>query len=181
MCLSRTLWVWASFQKMQSGSHCTTQTERLLFPWTWCVNHCMDLLSTVSKAMASHSCCMNTSQGRLGVSVQIVPEQEATANPVGKGQESPNVNPYLPPPVGRLRLSANPLAMIKELVGPKMCLRITVLCCCVSCILFVSVFGATIMSTLTYIQAMETSHREQTGAWMLPPNVTLPVDFQLPP
>ncbi|KAG6968497.1 hypothetical protein JG687_00003720 [Phytophthora cactorum] len=51
--------------------------------------------------------------GRIGISVQIVPEEEALASPVGKGQNAPNLNPYLPPPVGRMRFTANPIAMLK--------------------------------------------------------------------
>ncbi|KAG4057508.1 hypothetical protein PC123_g7472 [Phytophthora cactorum] len=96
--------------------------------------------------------------GRIGISVQIVPEEEALASPVGKGQNAPNLNPYLPPPVGRMRFTANPIAMLKVLVGPKMCIRVSVMCCCVGCILFISVFGATVMSTLTYLQAVEATH-----------------------
>ncbi|KAG6610266.1 dysferlin-like protein [Phytophthora cinnamomi] len=96
--------------------------------------------------------------GRIGMSVQIVPEDEAVASPVGKGQNTPNLNPYLPPPVGRMRFTANPVAMLKVLVGPKMCLRLSIMCCCVGCMLFVSVFGATFMSTLTYLQAVKGRH-----------------------
>jgi hypothetical protein len=96
--------------------------------------------------------------GRIGVSVQIVPEEEAMASPVGKGQNAPNLNPYLPPPVGRMRFTANPMAMVKVLVGPKMCIRLSIMCCCVGCIMFISVFGATLMSTLTYLQAVEARH-----------------------
>jgi hypothetical protein len=90
--------------------------------------------------------------------VQIVPEEEAMASPVGKGQNAPNLNPYLPPPVGRMRFTANPMAMVKVLVGPKMCIRLSIMCCCVGCIMFISVFGATLMSTLTYLQAVEARH-----------------------
>ncbi|GMF17109.1 unnamed protein product [Phytophthora fragariaefolia] len=96
--------------------------------------------------------------GRIGISVQIVPEDEAQTSPVGKGQNAPNLNPYLPPPVGRMRFTANPLAMIKVLIGPKMCIRISIMCCCVGCVLFISVFGATLMSTLTYLQAVQGRH-----------------------
>lgn len=120
-------------------------------------------------------------QGRIGISVQIVPEQEAQMNPVGKAQEAPNMNPYLPPPVGRMRLSANPIMMLKELIGPKMCLRITILFCCVGCAFFIGVFGATIMSTLTYIQGM--SRGDSSGGrapLQLPGNLRYPFDFQDP-
>ncbi|KAG7392136.1 hypothetical protein PHYBOEH_006472 [Phytophthora boehmeriae] len=97
--------------------------------------------------------------GRIGISIQIVPEEEALESPVGKGQSAPNLSPYLPPPVGRMRFTtANPLALIKALVGPKMCIRLSLLCCCAGCIMFVSVFGATLMSTLTYLEAVEARH-----------------------
>lgn len=112
-------------------------------------------------------------QGRLGISVQIVPEQEALANPVGKGQDAPNMNPYLPPPVGRMRLSANPFLMLRELIGPKVCLRLTILCCCAGCVLFIGVFGATIMSTLTYFQGR--SDGDSDGLrWQLPSGMRFP-------
>lgn len=117
-------------------------------------------------------------QGRLGLSIQIVPEQEAKANPVGKGQEAPNVNPYLPPPVGRMRLSANPFLMLRELIGPKTCMRLLLVCCCASCVLCIGVFGATIMSTLAYFQS-----RDGGGSvrWELPTGgVRFPTDFQYP-
>ncbi|KAK1944253.1 Myoferlin [Phytophthora citrophthora] len=97
--------------------------------------------------------------GQIGISLQIVPEDEAETSPVGKGQNPPNLNPYLPPPVGRMRLTANPIAMFKVLVGPKMCLRLSLLCCCFGCIAFISVFGATVMSTLTYLQSIEARHK----------------------
>ncbi|KAG1713540.1 hypothetical protein DVH05_001327 [Phytophthora capsici] len=100
--------------------------------------------------------------GQIGISLQIVPEAEAEASPVGKGQNAPNLNPYLPPPVGRMRLTANPIAMFKVLVGPKMCLRLSILCCCFGCIAFISVFGATVMSTLTYLQSIEARHHTQS-------------------
>ncbi|KAH7460642.1 Myoferlin [Phytophthora ramorum] len=101
---------------------------------------------------------MSMEMGRIGISVQIVPEDEAMASPVGKGQNAPNLNPYLPPPVGRMRFNANPVAMFKVLVGPQMCIRLSIICCCVGCVLFISVFGATLMSTLTYLQAVEGKH-----------------------
>jgi len=85
-------------------------------------------------------------------------------NPVGKGQESPNINPYLPPPVGRLRLTANPLMMVKQLVGRQMCLRLLALGCCISCVMFIGIFGSTIMSTLTFYEEME----HPGGSYQLP-------------
>lgn len=92
--------------------------------------------------------------GKLAISVQIVPEHEFTSMPVGSGRDDPNVNPYLPPPLGRMKVSANPLMVIKELVGPKLCAKICCLLCCGICMGFTALFGAGIMSTLTFIQQM---------------------------
>lgn len=108
-----------------------------------------------------------------------MPQLEAEANTVGKGREAPNLNPYLPPPVGRMRLSANPIMMLKALIGPDMCWRITFLCCCVGCGFFIAVFGATIMSTLTYIQGMSREEENGGGNWQMP-NMRFPPDFQDP-
>ncbi|KAF1332948.1 Dysferlin-like protein, partial [Globisporangium splendens] len=134
-----------------------------------------------AKEEAEAKAALNGLLGRIGISVQIVPELEAQMDPVGKGQEAPNMNPYLPPPVGRMRLSANPIMMLKELVGPKMCLRVTILYCCVGCAFFIGVFGATIMSTLTYFQGMSRGDTNSEQApWHLPDNFRYPHDFQDP-
>lgn len=90
--------------------------------------------------------------GKLALSIQIVPEAEAKDLPVGVGRNDPNMNPYLPPPVGRMKMSANPFLMAKELVGPKTCLKLCCLFCCVFCMGFTALFGAGIMSTLTYLK-----------------------------
>uniref|UniRef100_K3WDA2 C2 domain-containing protein n=1 Tax=Globisporangium ultimum (strain ATCC 200006 / CBS 805.95 / DAOM BR144) TaxID=431595 RepID=K3WDA2_GLOUD len=134
-----------------------------------------------AKEEAEAKAALNGLLGRIGISVQIVPELEAQMNPVGKGQEAPNMNPYLPPPVGRMRLSANPIMMLKELVGPKMCLRVTILYCCVGCAFFIGVFGATIMSTLTYFQGMSRGDMSSEQApWHLPNDFRYPRNFQDP-
>lgn len=69
--------------------------------------------------------------------------------------------------------------MLKELIGPNMCFRITILCCCVGCGFFIAVFGATIMSTLTYIQGMSRNENSGGGNWKMP-NMRFPPDFQIP-
>jgi hypothetical protein len=51
--------------------------------------------------------------GKLLIAIQIVSVEEAEESPVGSGRREPNINPYLPPPVGRMKLSANPLSMLK--------------------------------------------------------------------
>ena len=45
------------------------------------------------------------SMGYVAYSLQIWPKDKATVMPVGSAQMEPNNNPYLPPPVGRLKFS----------------------------------------------------------------------------
>lgn len=42
------------------------------------------------------------------ISLEILPMEKAKENVVGKGRESPNHSPWLPPPTGRFEWSANP-------------------------------------------------------------------------
>jgi len=41
-----------------------------------------------------------------------MPNWKAMVCKVGKGRDAPNVNPYLPPPIGRFEWSLNPFKMI---------------------------------------------------------------------
>jgi hypothetical protein len=43
--------------------------------------------------------------GAICVSIQIWPKTKAILMPVGAGRNEPNTNPFLPPPVGRLKFS----------------------------------------------------------------------------
>lgn len=49
--------------------------------------------------------------GQVRLQIDIVPKDQADMNKVGEARQEPNVNPYLPPPVGRLSLTLNPLKM----------------------------------------------------------------------
>jgi hypothetical protein len=69
--------------------------------------------------------------GRVALSISIVPEIEYENDPVGKGREEPNKDPYLPPPNGRLSFSLNPMAIFYELCSPRV---ICWLVCCVCCV-----------------------------------------------
>ena len=70
--------------------------------------------------------------GRVLCSVEILPKNMAELEPVGKGREEPNVNPYLPPPVGRLEFTLNPFKMVNQCVGPKF--RRKCYCICLLCL-----------------------------------------------
>ena len=77
--------------------------------------------------------------GRVMCSLEILPQWKADLNKVGKGRDEPNLDPYLPPPVGRFEFSLNPFKMLNQCVGPKfrrkmycficLCLLMVYLCC----------------------------------------------------
>ncbi|RYH04774.1 hypothetical protein EON65_46530 [archaeon] len=71
--------------------------------------------------------------GSICYSVQIWPKEKALAMPVGAARTSPNTNPFLPPPVGRMQFSLNPFVMGSELCGPVLCAKIF---CCMMCVVF---------------------------------------------
>lgn len=56
--------------------------------------------------------------GEVECRIDITTMDYANDNKVGSAREDPNIEPFLPPPVGRLTFSLNPCAMYKQLVGP---------------------------------------------------------------
>ena len=82
--------------------------------------------------------------GRVRVQLDIYPKEDALNNAVGNAREEPNVNPYLPLPVGRLSFSLNPLKMLNQLVGPALRRKLYCACCCILCIAFMVAFGPVI-------------------------------------
>jgi len=55
--------------------------------------------------------------GSVRISVGVYPKEMAVANPVGTGRSEPNHSPFLPPPVGRIKFSLNPIAnLVRYLV-----------------------------------------------------------------
>lgn len=57
--------------------------------------------------------------GKLLISLELIPKENADAQPVGSGRNEPNQNPYLPPPAGRMKFSFNPFRLSMSLLGPK--------------------------------------------------------------
>ena len=77
--------------------------------------------------------------GRVLCSLEIVPQWYAELHPVGKGRDEPNMNPYLPPPIGRIKFTWNPFKILNQLTGPKFrkkCYCIV----CVACLLIYLIF-----------------------------------------
>lgn len=63
--------------------------------------------------------CTQTFSGKLLISLELLPKENADAQPVGSGRNDPNQNPYLPPPAGRMKFSFNPFRLSMSLLGPK--------------------------------------------------------------
>ena len=61
----------------------------------------------------------NEKSGRILCSFEILPMWKAELTKVGLGRKDPNVNPYLPPPVGRFQWSLNPFKLPNQCVGPR--------------------------------------------------------------
>ncbi len=50
--------------------------------------------------------------GRILLSLEVLPHWKAQICKVGLGRDEPNINPYLPPPIGRFQWSLNPFTML---------------------------------------------------------------------
>ena len=77
--------------------------------------------------------------GRVLCSLEIVPKWYAELHPVGKGREEPNMNPYLPPPVGRIKFTLNPFKILNQLTGPKFRKKFYCIIC-VGCLIIYLIF-----------------------------------------
>lgn len=67
--------------------------------------------------------------GYVRVRIDITPMAWADKNKIGSAREDPNIEPYLPPPIGRLHFSLNPWEMYKQLIGAAMRRKIAIWCC----------------------------------------------------
>ena len=67
------------------------------------------------------SCCSGSATAKtvkdgkditVRIDLRIMPIAVAKSKEVGDGRENPNMEPYLPPPVGRIEFSLNPFKML---------------------------------------------------------------------
>ena len=77
-----------------------------------------------------HNTGVREPRGQLCINIQLWPKDKAIVMPVGARRDDPNTNPYLPPPVGRLKWSWNPFVLGSQLCGPWICAQ--VFCCLIS-------------------------------------------------
>ena len=96
-------------------------------------------------------------RGELAISIDIVPWEEAENRKVGFGRDEPNTNPYLPPPVGRMQFSLNPIAMLNALLGPRVVCQI-ICCCCIIILLVVFMLLGTYLSGLVTVYDLFTGN-----------------------
>lgn len=73
--------------------------------------------------------------------LRVVPQSFAEMNKVGAARGEPNVEPQLPAPVGRFKLSLNPISMLNQLCGPSLRRKIwCCICCLLCCVIIYYVF-----------------------------------------
>ena len=70
----------------------------------------------------------------LRADIRVVPRAFADSNKVGAARGDPNVEPFLPEPEGRFKLSLNPFAMLNQLCAPSMRRKIWCAVICILCI-----------------------------------------------
>eukprot|EP00475_Leptophrys_vorax_P037443 TRINITY_DN645_c0_g2_i2.p1 TRINITY_DN645_c0_g2~~TRINITY_DN645_c0_g2_i2.p1 ORF type:complete len:555 (+),score=161.30 TRINITY_DN645_c0_g2_i2:318-1982(+) len=65
------------------------------------------------------------SQGKVELSIEMLPRHVAAQYTAGLGRDEPNQNPFLPKPEGRIEFNIlKPWAFIADLLGEKMCFKI---------------------------------------------------------
>ena len=88
--------------------------------------------------------------GKLLISAEIVPEAKAIALQNGEGRSEPNIEPFLPDPEGRIKLSMNPFAMLSQMIGNELKRKIICAICCAACLfLFAMTFPMFFSNTLS--------------------------------
>jgi len=77
-------------------------------------------------------------QGKVRVSITIIPKEIAETTKVGDARSEPNHSPFLPQPTGRISFTLNPFKMLSQLVGPAVLRKIyCLICCLIYCSLFI--------------------------------------------
>ena len=88
--------------------------------------------------------------GKVLCSLDILPKRFALSNKVGKGRSEPNINPYLPPPVGRFQFTLNPFKLINQLVGPKFRRKCYTYCICCLIIILLIFGGPSLITSIIF-------------------------------
>ena len=89
--------------------------------------------------------------GRVLCSLEVLPQWYADLHPVGVGRGEPNMNPYLPPPVGRIKFTLNPIKMLNQFTGPKFRKK----CYCLICTICLTVYLIFMVPYIVYFVSGE--------------------------
>jgi hypothetical protein len=92
--------------------------------------------------------------GQVLLSMQILTKANSEKQPQGRGRDSPNDDPHLPEPEGRIKLSMNPFSMLMQMIPSKMRRKIMLyLClalCCSLCIMMAPIIISNGISKLIF-------------------------------
>ena len=101
----------------------------------------------------------------LRADIRVVPRAFADSNKVGAARGDPNVEPFLPEPTGRFKLSLNPFAMLNQLCAPSIRNRIWCAVGCILCIVicFYLLAPLTALLQLFMMAGDAASGREEIG------------------
>jgi len=90
---------------------------------------------------------------KIRLDLRILPGEQAKNTPVGNARTEPNMEPYLPAPVGRISFSLNPFKMLSQLMGKEFMAKFLsifmVIACCALCIMMIPMIFSNFVSTIT--------------------------------
>lgn len=86
-------------------------------------------------------------QGRVLVSMEFFTEAEADKLKAGLGRSDPNMNPFLPPPEGRLYFTWNPFDIIRQFLGNRLCCKLCAIFLALACAAILIFFGPQLIIT----------------------------------
>lgn len=73
---------------------------------------------------------LDEDNGRILITLHMVPERDSNDDPQGVGREEPNNDPYCPPPEGRIKFTINPIDFISQMIPASAWRRIAAYACC---------------------------------------------------
>ena len=86
---------------------------------------------------------------KIRLDIRIFPGMDAQNQRVGEARLEPNHSPVLPKPEGRIQLTANPLKMLEQLIGPDLLRKIYANMCLIICIVVLVMMAPMILSNIS--------------------------------
>ena len=86
--------------------------------------------------------------GRARIQLDIYPKEQAKDYEVGEARSEPNHSPFLPPPLGRIKLTINPWEMLNQVISPEIKNKILSYLCILVCIIIMIILIPSIMSQI---------------------------------